>query len=314
MKIGFLCDLDLPNYKNDIEAYRYLHGRHSATGYYYWMLRNHGMDVHMVSPDDDLTKFDIIVYHFDNRDTINFNAYKTVQVVTDRPYVKGTTLYVAANRGILEPVKDIETIKRYGVENTLNTWIEDKSRWHFIHYPPTFNIKKCKPVFPPRRFKFVGRNHTMIPEILEQSFIDKCRTHNIDLIFDFENDNNAGDEDVYFCVRRMSHLGGNTKLDCNSGKYGHRTANRLYQAWYMNTPGIFNMSPEMAGLRDSELDFLVANNKDEFLAQAIRLTKDKDLFYSMVEHCKTKTTDNPYYDIQIVVQQWQEAFRKLDKY
>ena len=312
--IGFLCDINLPNYRDDVEAYQYLHGRHSATGYYYWMLKNHGLDVYMVSPDDDLTKFDTIVYHYDNRDIIDFNAYKTIQVVTDRPCVDNTTLYIAANRGILQPTKDIETIKRYGIENTLNTWVQDKSKWHFIHYPPTFNVKKCEPSFPPRRFKFVGRKHTMIPEMLEQKFIDKCSTYNIDLVFDFENDNNVGDEDVYFCVRRVNYLGKMTKQEANSGKFGHRTANRLYQAWYMNTPGIFNISPEMAGLRDSELDFLIANDENEFLDQAIRLTEDRELFYTMVEHYKTKTTDNPYCNIQIVIDQWQEAFRKVDKY
>ena len=52
----------------------------------------------------------------------------------------------------------------------------------------------------------------MIPEILEQQFIDKCHSNGIDLIFDFENDNNVGDEDVYFCVRRTNYLGKMTKI------------------------------------------------------------------------------------------------------
>ena len=314
MRVGFLCDIDLPNYTANVEAYAYLHGRHSATGYYYWMLKNHGLDVHMVSPSDDLTTFDTIVYHYDNRDTIDFGAYKTIQVVTDRPCVEGTTLYIAANRGILRPTKDIETIKRYGIENTFNTWIQDKNKWHFVHYPPTFNVKKCNPCFPPKRFKFVGRKHTMIPEMLEQQFIDKCHNYGIDLIFDFKNDNNVGDEDVYFCIRRVNYLGKMTKQECNSGKHGHRTANRLYQAWYMNTPGIFNMSPEMAGLRECKLDFLIANDESEFLHQAVQLTRDEQLFYDMINHYKTKVNDNPYYDTGIIIQQWQEAFRKLDKY
>lgn len=309
--IGFLCDIDLPNYKDSPEAYQYLHGRHSATGYYYWMLKNHGLDVYLTSPDNDLTKFDTVVYHYDNKEVIDFNAYKTIQVVTDRPCVEGTTLYIAANRGILEPTKDLETIKRYGIENTLNTWVKDRSKWQFVHYPPTFNVKKCNPTFPPRRFKFVGRKHTMIPEMLDSQFIDICHSNGIDLIFDFENDNNVGDEDVYFCVRRANYLGKMTKLESNSGRGGHRTANRLYQAWYMNTPGIFNISPEMAGLRESELDFLIANDESEFLDQAIRLTKDRELFYAMVDHCKTKAKDNPYCDIQIIVKQWQSALKYL---
>ena len=186
-----------------------------------------------------------------------------------------------------------------------------KNKWRFIHYPPTFNVKQCAPVFPPTRYKFVGRRHTMIPEILEQSFIDKCKKHGIDLIFDFINDNNVGDEDVYFCVRRATYNGKMTGLESNAGRYGHRTANRLYQAWYMNTPAIFNISPEMANLRESELDFLIANDKDEFLEQALRLKTDKDLFYAMTENGKSKLLTNPYYDIRIVVDQWRDV---LDEY
>ena len=92
--IGFLCDIKFyQNYRDNLEAYRYLHGRHSATGYYYWILKNHGTRcVCGITQWTILTNFDIIVYHYDNRDIIDFNAYKTIQVVTDRPCVEGNNI------------------------------------------------------------------------------------------------------------------------------------------------------------------------------------------------------------------------------
>ena len=65
MKISFYCDVDIPNYLNDPNPYRYLHGRHSATGYYYWILKNHGLEVYLNHPNPD-----VVIFHYDNKDYI----------------------------------------------------------------------------------------------------------------------------------------------------------------------------------------------------------------------------------------------------
>lgn len=80
----------------------------------------------------------------------------------------------------------------------------------------------------------------------------------------------------------------------------------------MEVPGIFNASPEMMKLRDDELDFLIANDVDEFTTQAIRLREDKELYYNMVERCKKRQQNNPYADMSIVVNQWIHAFKLLN--
>ena len=310
MKIYFYCDIELPNYKDNPLAYTYLHGRHSATGYYYWILKNHNVDVHIAHTKEQLSDADVVIFHYDNAtDVVPLNC-KKIQVVTDRPYVEGCDFYIAANKSILTPKIDIDVVNRYGLENTANTWLDNKDKWHFIHYPPTFGIKKCTPQFPPRNFKFVGRQHTMMLGMISQHFIKKCMDYNINLQYDFVNDGNDGTEDVYYCVRNINCQGKHTGLECNAGKHGHRTANRLYQAWYMNTPGIFNLSPEMSVLRETELDFLIANNKEEFLEQAIRLQNNKDLFYAMIENGNAKDDINPYSNIEIVVYQWINIFTK----
>tara|TARA_R110002020_G_scaffold199924_1_gene401938 strand:+ start:1750 stop:2682 length:933 start_codon:yes stop_codon:yes gene_type:complete len=303
MKISFLCDIKLPNYEHVPEAYEYLHGRHSATGYYYWMLKNRGIDIHLAHTREDLNHTDVVIFHYDNRDIIKDLTCKKIQVVTDRPCAEGCDVYIAANRSITTPKIDSKVVERYGIEGGMNTWIKDRDKWAFIHYPPTFGIKQCTANFPPTNFKFVGREHTLIPEILDNKFISKCKDSGINLQFDFVNDGNDGTEDVYFCVRRSSWISKASGLENNAGKYGHRTANRLYQAWYMKTPGIFNVSPEMNVLRESELDFLAANTVDEFFEQALRLKNDSDLFHNMVHNGISKS-DNPYSDINIVVDQW----------
>ena len=245
MRTGFLCDVDLPNYITSPDSYNYLPGKHSATGYYYWILKNNNIsDIHLVSPDDNLNLYDTIVYHYDNKECINHSCYNTIQVVSDRPFDPKADILIAANRHVVSPVKSVEIAKRYGISSINSDWI-DQSKWRFIHYPPTYGIKKCTAQWPPTNFKFVGREHTLIPEIKTPQFIDKCSRAGFNLILDFDSDGNRGDEDVYFCVRNVSHKGKTTGIENNFGPGGHRTANRLYQGWFMNTPCIFTILSRM---------------------------------------------------------------------
>jgi hypothetical protein len=306
MKISFYCDINLPNYLDNPSEYKYLHGRHSSTGYYYWILKNYGLDVHLNHPNPD-----VVIFHYDNKDYINNLSCKKIQVVTDRPIVEGCDYYIAANQSFFNKINDINVIRRYGIENTLNTWVQNKKKWRFVHYPPTFGVKECAPLFRPINFKFVGRRHTNIKELYDPIFMDNCKKLGINLTFDFENDANDGTEDVYFCIRNVIDSCKVTKLNNNSGKYGHRTANRLYQAWKMRTPAIFNNSPEMAAIRTSEYDFLIANNTGEFIQQALRLKSDKNLFDNMISHAIMMDKINPYVNMTIVVDQWKEIFKEL---
>jgi hypothetical protein len=313
MKIAFYCDLKLNNYLTHPLEYKYLHGRHSATGYYYWILKNNKIkNIHLIQDKNDLSNYDIVVFHYDNyKDLENLNKIK-IQIVTDRPMVDNCDLYIMANQSFFTPNKNISLIKRYGIENSLNTWISDKSKLHFIHYPPTYGVKQCKAIFPPKTFKFVGRKHTNIKEIQTEKFLSECRTHDINLIFDYDNDANSGDEDVYFCVRNVTDVCKSTGKNNNSGKFGHRTSNRLYQSWYMRTPSIFNISPEMESIRTNELDYLIANTEEEFLLQCLKLKGDRNLFFSMIENGDIKKDLNPYYNFDIIIDQWKDAFSKFN--
>lgn len=312
MKIAFFCDTNLLNYTTNPEQYVYLHGKHSSTGYYFWILKNHGVkNIALISNEDELSSFDAVVFHYDDFKQIQHFKGKKIQVVTDRPALDFCDIFVAANSTFTTRVKDTQVISTYGLTNTLNTWVENKDKWYFVHYPPTYGVKRCTANFPPKNYKFVGREHTLINEITQPKFIEKCKQHNIILQFDYTSDANDGTEDVYFCVRKVRCISKATNHENNSGKYGHKTANRLYQGWYMRTPCILNNAPEMAVLKETEYDFLIANNADEFFTQACRLKNDEQLFKSMIEHSKCKDSINPYCNLQIVVDQWLYVFSKL---
>lgn len=311
-KIAFFTDYLLSNYLTNPECYKYLHGKHSSTGYYFWILKNNGLEVDLVDNKTKLNDYDAVVFHYDDRESIeNYKGLK-IQVVTDRPVVPNCDLYIAANQTFESKLTSVSVIKKYGIDNTLNMWIENKEKWHFIHYPPTFGVAQCEASFPPTNFKYIGRSHTNIPDIYDQEFIKKCKQHDINLLFDFENDGNDGTEDVYFCVRNLLHKSKVTGMNNNSGKHGHRTANRLWQSWYMRTPGIFNLSPEMEIVRTSSLDYLIADTADQLFEQCLKLKEDKNLFYSMIENGKSKDSINPYCNLEIIVEQWKKAFAKLN--
>lgn len=313
MKIAFYCDLKLNNYLTHPIEYKYLHGRHSSTGYYYWMLKNAGIkNVYLIQDKNELINYDAIVFHYDNSEDLKYLNKIKIQIVTDRPMIDNCDLYVMANQSFFKPSTNNLLISRYGLENCLNTWIKDKNKLVFIHYPPTYGVKKCQPKFPPKIFKFVGREHTNIKQIRTEDFLLKCKSYDINLVFDYVNDSNSGDEDVYFCIRNVVDSCKLTRKNNNSGKYGHRTSNRLYQSWFMGTPCIFNISPEMECVRTNELDYLVANTHEEFLQQALRLKNDKNLFYGMIENGNSKNNLNPYYNFDIIINQWTDALLKIN--
>jgi hypothetical protein len=79
----------------------------------------------------------------------------------------------------------------------------------------------------------------------------------------------------------------------------------------METPGIFNISPEMEIIRTNELDYLIANTEEELLDKILLLKSNKKLFFDMIENGKSKDYLNPYCNYNIIVQQWVNAFSKL---
>ena len=309
--IGFFCSQVLPNYIDDPGAYNYLPGKVSATGYYFWILKNHNIsDIKLIHTVDQVHECDCVVFHYDDRDILNSYKGKKIQVVSDRPPLEDIDLYICCNEFILNPSLDINLIRLYGMLN-MNYTFTRGANWKYIHYPPTYGIKKCKPHWPPKNFKFVGRRHTLIDDFNCSNKRKRVEDLGINLEFDFKSDANSGTEHVYFCIRDLSLISTVTGENNVAGRVGGRTPNRAFQAWYMNTPGIFNLSPEMFYLRNNDHDFLLANNFEEFYTACKRLTSDEELYWSMVSRCQERCTDNHYENLNIIVEQWKSALQSI---
>lgn len=305
-RIAFLCDIEMPNYINDPIFYDYLEGKHSATGYYYWILKNGGINnVYLESKSSNLSEYDVVVYHYDNKDLIDFKRnYKTIQVITDCPQVSGTDLYVCCNYSSFNLITDVNLFKRvgFGLKNQLY------GNLHYVHYPMALNYKKCNPQFPPKIYHYTGRESTLIENIYSSKFVNHMKKFDIQLRFDFKNDHNTGDEDVYFCVREKSYFSKRTNGNNCDTKLGQKTANRLYQSWKMGTPFITNSNSAMFSIRKSEYDFLIADTLDEFEHQCIRLKHDEDLYHNMIMNANNRKDEH---NNEIIIQQWLSAFEKI---
>ena len=307
--IGFFCPDYLPNYKDDPDAYKYLPGKLSSTAYYFWILKNHNVDnIKLVRNRKDADSCAAIVVHYDDRDKIATYKGKKIQVVTDRPPVNNVDLYICCNEFVINPKFDLNLINQYGMSNMDYSFTKNKN-WKFIHYPPTYGIIKCTPIWPPVNFSFVGREHTLIPDIIKNK--NKLEDLDINLHISYDRDGNDGTEHVYFCVRDPSYTSTQTKNNNSSGRGGAKTPNRAYQAWYMNVPGIFNLSPEMYYLRNDDNDFLIANDFQQFYKACKRLKTDEQLYWSMVERAKERCSNNHYEDLSIVKDQWLEALQSI---
>jgi hypothetical protein len=307
--IAFLCDESLPNYLDNPQRYDYLKGKHSATGYYYWILKNFGFhNVSLVSADDCLDHYDAVVFHYDNHDCIDINKkYKTLQIVTDRPQLPGVDLYAACNLSSFKPILNLDIIKSTGIglKHVLSGPLT------YIHYPMALNYTKCKASWPPKVFHYTGRKATLIDEIYSDSFVDHMKNKGVNLRFDFENDHNSGDEDVYFCVRkRTTYFSLKSKGNNVDTKLGQKTANRLYQAWKMGTPLIINGNSAMGSIYKNENDFLLADNVEQFEYQCLRLLHHKELFDSMIANGNIRKDEHTNSQI---VKQFIEAFQILFK-
>lgn len=308
-RIAFLCDDNLPNYLDDPKRYDYLKGKHAVTGYYYWILRNFGLDnVSLVCPDDCLDDYDAVVFHYDNRNCIDTNKkYKTLQIVNDRPQMPGVDLYAACNLSVINPILDKELIKSAGIG--LKHFLSGK--WIYIHHPMPLRCTRCKASWPPKIFHYSGRASTLIDDIYDNSFVNHMKNKGVNLRFDFDNDHNSGDEDVYFCVRKKTNYH-STQSNGNNvdTKLGQKTAGRLYQAWKMGTPLIITGSTAMAAIYKSEYDFLLADNIDQFEYQSLRLLNDKELFNAMIDNGNKRKDEHNNAQI---VKQFLEAFQILFK-
>jgi hypothetical protein len=306
-KIAFLCDENIPNYIYYPEKYNYITGKHSATAYYYWILKNFGFDnIFLVSEYDCLDDYDLVIFHYDNANCINvLKKYKTMQIVTDRPQVPNIDLYACCNLSVFNYILNTDLIQHMGVglKNVLS------GKLTYIPYPMTLNYKKCKASWPPKIYHFTGDSRTLLDGISSDVFVNHMKNKGVNLRFNFKTDETYGDEDVYFCVRRKTSYFSNKANGNNvDTKFGQITANRLYQSWKMGTPLIISPTSAMGAIYKSEYDFLIAGDLNELEYQSLRLLNDENLFKKMIENGNKRKDEHNNYTI---VKHFVKAFNMI---
>jgi len=269
----FLTDADLPNYSDNSSFYKYRNaplsfsGKYIHSNYVYWILKNNKVkNIKLIKNDDNIKPDDILFFHYTYKDKVNFKKdYVKLQIVSDKPRIEGVNGYC-----VYDP--------------------SNKKENEYILYDPLplgLNIKKA--TFSPKNFHCNTAVH-WVPKYLKT--LDEFKKLDINITFEHNRHVTVTDFDTFFFLRDVSCL--EEKNDDGTNKHNivlFKNATRLFQSWHMEVPSIFSNHTAMSYVRKSELDYLEANTKEEFIDCCLRLKNDKDLFYSMIENCRKRKSE-----------------------
>lgn len=287
------------NYLQDPDAYsRLCNGSFNHIVYYYWILKNNLTDkkynFHLVEKlPKTINKKDIVIFYYDTSENVDFSNCTSIQSIGDKPIIEKSSYLMTHNTSMVN-------------QNTF-----------FVHLPLPYNIKKQSPSFPPKNFVGVGALHSFNKEITTKKFKEHCKGLGIN--FELITDKNYSDKDLdVFVFLRDINLPNYRNNDGTpvhpaaiwSPFYGntHRHANRLYQAWYMNTPLIHNKESAIENIVKSKYDILYAETPRELVLQMLFLKNNKDFFFKMVDNCRQRENENSH---ATVVKQFTEMFNRI---
>lgn len=297
--IYFLAKNIGKNYLQDPNAYsRLCNGSFNHIVYYYWILKNNISDSKynfflVEKLPNTVSKKDFVIFYHDTSEFVDFSNCISIQSIGDKPIVEKSSYFLTHNTSMVN-------------KNTF-----------FIHLPLPYNIKKQKPSFPPKNFVGVGALHSFHKEVITKKFKEDCKGLGIN--FDIITDKNYPykDLDVFIFLRdtNLPNYKNNDGTPLHPASiwspfYGktHRHANRLYQAWYMNTPLIHNRESSIENIVKSKYDILYAENPKELLMQMLYLKNNKEIFFKMIDVCKSRENENSH---EVIVNQFLEMFKHI---
>ena len=287
MNIYFLAHKLGNNYLESKDEYSNLcNGNFHHIVYNYWILRNNlnnnRYKLFLVTAlPKNMHQNDVVIFHHDTRDKISIGKYITVQIIGDFPEVEGVDYIITHNQLVVN------------------------NRTFFIHFPLPANIEKFNPVFPPTNFTGVGCQHSFNKDINLQFITHKnyCDIPTDAFVF-------LRDKDLpHYKKENGEPLHPSATWSPTVG-YTHRHANRIYQAWYMNTPCILNNEATIEGIVKTKYDALFVHTPAELFAKMLLLRKDKELFDNMINNCKQRANENSH---EVVVKQYEEMFAAICK-
>ena len=256
--------------------------------YPFWILFNSGVvDIKLISPKEIPKKNynDVIVFYGGHESIVDPRILESkarkIQIVTDTPIIEACDAYITYDPSVVER--------------------DSFRRWFHVMYPLPIGIKRCNPSWPPENICCISPESASVKELKykkEYNFIE-------------DSYSNKGDEDVFFHIRtditkNLIHKGISSRMKFPS----HKTANRLFQAWFCGVPSVLSSNPAMEYIKSSEYDFLEAKDLESLNYQIERLRGDRELFYKMKNNSDKRSKENSYRNI---TDQWIKVIEYFKK-
>jgi hypothetical protein len=293
-----------PNLYNDMSTFK---GKDVHSSYLYWILKNNGVqNIRLVSVlPNSIQSSDTVIFHFDNRHKIDFlGSYKKVQILSDKPPIFNCDMYLSADKSVCFdiakkplPGEIMESTPWLGGFYTYNLKI------NYFPEPLPLNLKKCNPVFPPRRFFCNALELNIAPWLLNFCRATTNEKFNIakriikkkhflkhidesQFIIESKYNHNRGKEDVFFFSRNY-----------DQPQSGFKHCNRLFSSFKSGVPIILNEDKNLILNKKSEFDYLPANNIEELITSLYKIYTDRDYFIGVLRNCETRREENNFSDI-----------------
>jgi hypothetical protein len=308
--IYFLTTSILDNYKNTPNLYNDMtkfKGKDVHSSYLFWILKNNGIkNISLVSElPSNINDDDTVIFHFDNRTKINFLAnYKKVQILSDKPPVFHCDMYLSADKSVcvdvakkLVPGEVMESTPWLGGFYTYNL------RINYFPEPLPLNLKKCTPVFPPRKFFCNALELNIAPWLLQ--FCNAATNDKFNIVKKIINKKmffKHIDESQFIIESKYNHNHGNEDVFFFSRNYdqpqsGFKHCNRLFSSFKAGVPILINEDKNLLLNKKSDYDYLPANNLEQFVNSLYKIYTDKEYFINSIRNCDKRKDENNYSDI-----------------
>lgn len=281
----FYTDRNTPNYLEAPKYYKFrllpnvFCGKYIHSNYLYWILKNNNIDnIQILQKNGCVSKEDVVFFHYDFQDDVGKLDCIKVQIVSDRPRVNFADYYCV------------------NYKQNDNEFLLDE--------PIPHGLSEKYPNFPPVHFHANLASHHIDKSL--RDIVGKYSDINITL----ETNAHVSDcnFDVFFFIRNYEYINKEEKLINKIVPGNLKHASRLLQSWIMQVPAILTPELAMKHYVKSELDFLAADDMDEFVQHAHKLKHDKELFYAMIDNAKQRKKEISH---DIIVNQFKHIMQSI---
>lgn len=223
---------------------------------------------------------EICVYHY-NYAHVKYGVHKSYSVVVraDRPPVNLADISIEQNPSI-KITKSVKYIPHWPQPGIIS---RDSSRKNHVH-----------------KVAYVGSSQYIPSYIKNDKFLEHLSKKNIDFIYMVDgNWLNYKDVDVLIAVR-----------DVPESVLATKPASKLVNSWIAGVPIILGSESAYRAIRQSDFDYLEANNLEELLLCIDMLASNSDLYVKILKNAETRRKE---YALANVVKIWIDFFESINK-